>query len=544
MNKKLLLIFSLLLSFKIFAIETVTLSDVTKIISNKNFTVLTQAQRTYQAKEKIALMRSNLLPKLNLWKLLNIPLVVASPWMAAGLVSDLAPFLVPANWFKERQSVWSYRAEKEQYRAVWANQVMIAKLLFLTILKDQRLLEIVEDRIVDYNNAMALANNRLIMGVDEAHIYELVASKYYSILDDKRQLDLLIYKEKKELLFLLGMDNSKEIQLSKFNLSNIEAMPKINTSVVLDKALHTSPETEQFRLLMKSLGKAKASSYFTILGTSKVPAGPGNGIYGDIPMQSGLGFGLSPSLKIAKSKKKVLVLQLKASTETLKRQSNYLTEEYNSLIDGYADIKRSYQASERSFQNFTGAMLIGRQYSPLMYLTVIDSSFKSSISFESHSYHFAMIEDKIKRLTFSGDYIKTSQRIGEILDPENGSKHKRVRKKKLFKGYVKLKNKKEQILKYLNTNLTSKYLNALNDYAKEFITLEASLVLNKRNAKRFNKHLKKKAVLEDFYANALFSQKQQEDIIRDCGSTYIRLCSDTFYKMKNLLNVLRLSLGN
>ena len=116
--------------------STLSLSDVSDKVSKNNYNLLEQAEKLYQAKEKISLMRANLLPRLNFWKLLSIPTIMMNPWMAANIATDIAPFLVPSNWFNVRKSKWNFKASKEQYRALWGNELLHARALYYSISRD------------------------------------------------------------------------------------------------------------------------------------------------------------------------------------------------------------------------------------------------------------------------------------------------------------------------------------------------------------------------------------------------------------------------
>ena len=88
----------------------ISLEDVSNKVRNSNFMVLENAQRVYQAKETINFNKKNLLPKLNLWNILRTPFT----WQGAvDIVQDIAPFLVPNNWFKVGQSRQFYYAYQE-----------------------------------------------------------------------------------------------------------------------------------------------------------------------------------------------------------------------------------------------------------------------------------------------------------------------------------------------------------------------------------------------------------------------------------------------
>ncbi|MGE0634407.1 MAG: hypothetical protein AB7O96_18470, partial [Pseudobdellovibrionaceae bacterium] len=116
----------------------VSYDQVVSRVSSENLTIYKGALKVYQAKKSISVARGNLLPKLNIWRVFSIPF---DPREALGVIEDLAPFLIPANWFQLKASKDFYRAEVEGYKTLWANEVMTAKSLYLQLLYDRTLFQ-------------------------------------------------------------------------------------------------------------------------------------------------------------------------------------------------------------------------------------------------------------------------------------------------------------------------------------------------------------------------------------------------------------------
>ena len=135
------------------------IEDVANKISKENFMVLENAERVYQRKENIKFSRAGLLPKLNIWNLLKIPAIIVDPLAIGDIIQDIAPFLVPANWFKAGQSKHLYKSQKEQYRALWANEVSTGKLLFMSVYRDMMLQKLVANKSKQYKEILNVAES-------------------------------------------------------------------------------------------------------------------------------------------------------------------------------------------------------------------------------------------------------------------------------------------------------------------------------------------------------------------------------------------------
>ena len=105
----------------------INLKQVVDKVSTENYSVYQSSLRVYQAKESITIARMNLLPRLNIWKLASAALEIyfgGPAGAAAGgfsIVEDIAPFLVPANWFRVNQTKLFYLADLYCYSALWCN---------------------------------------------------------------------------------------------------------------------------------------------------------------------------------------------------------------------------------------------------------------------------------------------------------------------------------------------------------------------------------------------------------------------------------------
>lgn len=170
--KILTLIFSLAFSFTALAQTTqLTLAEVAKKVGSNNFKVYENALKVYQAKKDIERVRMQLLPKLNIW---TIARSVVDPTSLIDSVTDIAPFLVPANWFRLEQNKILYLAENEAYRALWGNEIHAAKAMYIRLLLDQTLLAFTETGITELTETWKIIQIREALGgstqIGRAHV--------------------------------------------------------------------------------------------------------------------------------------------------------------------------------------------------------------------------------------------------------------------------------------------------------------------------------------------------------------------------------------
>ena len=143
---------------------------------------------------------------------------------------------------------------------------------------------------------------------------------------------------------------------------------------------------------------------FSILGTSTFSMGEGNGVFDHIPIQDGLGFGMGASIRISKSEGRILKTQLKGTIETIKRQVNVLVKEYNSLIHNYTITQERIELANSNYEAMMSHIPIGGTLNVMEMVEILDNLYASKILLLSYQFRFSDLVEKIKRITFSGDY--------------------------------------------------------------------------------------------------------------------------------------------
>ena len=396
-----ILIILLLLSSIANAEVKISLADVSKKVKGQNYTLLENAQKVYQSKEMINFSRKNLLPKFNFWNLIKIPF---DPAASIDLIQDVAPFLVPSNWFKIQENKIFADVYNQQYNALWANEVLTAKLLYMSAAKDNEFLELLKHQMVQVDELIAIAKTREIFAGQSPQSRKFLQIKRLEINEDIRSLSQLLMIEKKELVGILGLEAQEEIILDSIELPSRETTKPIDPIPMLDNALKASPEIKQFKLLRSALKYVRKEVYFSFLGGSSYSGGIGGGVFDNIPMQGGLGFGAGPSLRIAKSEGKSLEIRENATAEVIKRNLIVLAKTQNSVVENLDNHNERLALSMQNFRIIKTQFLLGEEISALEMLESLNNLFDAAISQKNFLYDLAQIEEKINRLILAKDY--------------------------------------------------------------------------------------------------------------------------------------------
>ncbi len=386
----------------------ISLEDVSNKVRNSNFMVLENAQRVYQAKETINFNKKNLLPKLNLWNILRTPFT----WQGAvDIVQDIAPFLVPNNWFKVGQSRQFYYAYQEQYRALWANEVMTSKLLYTNTVRDIHFLKVLKDYSGKLNELVKIAENRQIFGSVQPSTIRFLKIKSIEINEDIRKLSNLVFEEKKALSYLMGINQEEELTLKKIELPKVEELSRLKFDTFVFKALDAAPEITQYKYLKEALRYTRRYVYFSFLGGSS----NSQGIFNNIPVQDGLGFGAASSIRISNSESHILDLNKESTKEVLKKSLYNLVNNFNSYIDNIENQTQRRGLARENYEALRNNLAMGLDIDPLEMLESVQNEFDASISLVHYQYGVVTTMERLKRMIFNGDYSKKESKLADLL---------------------------------------------------------------------------------------------------------------------------------
>lgn len=400
---KYLLVISLLICFKTAAAENrkIEISDVVKRVSENNYKVYENALKVYQAKTNIEKARADLLPRLNLW---SIAKTIIDPISIIDQTSDVAPFLVPANWFRLEEIKLLYLAEKEGYRALWGNEVLVAKSLYSHLVFDERLLEHVQQSIVDLGTVHRIVKTRETFGGAKPGSARDIEIRILGLQEDEQNLQILLQLENDELSYILGYSSEEQLTLKPVPMPIFEELKPIQNKEYEFRVLSMSPERRQFDHFLSALSQVKKEIEYSFLGVSDMSRGVAGGIFDSLPVGNGLGFGNGAALKIVDAQKEVMKTQKIGVEETLKRQLRAVTDQFNSDISNYSNFKRRVALSKESKEAVIRRIQLGENIDVLELSEASRNHIQAETALFSIQYRTVNSLDRFNRLIFNEDY--------------------------------------------------------------------------------------------------------------------------------------------
>jgi outer membrane protein TolC len=412
--KALLLTILLIFQVKVFAqskdVVEIEMKDIVHKVSTEDFTVYASALRVYQAKEGITVARMNLLPRLNVWKLASAALEIMTGGPAGAvaggfsIVEDIAPFVIPANWFRINEAELFYKADIEGYRALWSNEVLTAKSLYFHLLLDSSLLEHIRKSRSDLEEIYKIVNVRETFGGSSQKFSIEIRQRILALDEDLRALQVLISEEESLLGFMMGYPTGTKLRAKKVTLPDYDRIEALAYEDFVYRAVDVSPEIRQFDYLIEAANFVRKEVRYSFLGTSSLSRGLSGGVFDDLPVQAGLGFGTAASLRIVRAQKEILNVQKRAVTETVKRHLKLLIDNYNLDLANYKNQKERVRLSTTSLNNLYQRIRFGEQVESLALVEASRNRIDAEAALHAVMYRFLSSEDKLSRMIFHGDY--------------------------------------------------------------------------------------------------------------------------------------------
>jgi hypothetical protein len=378
----------------------IDLETVTLRARKNNYTVLNNAQRLYQSKMYMMKSRTDLLPSLNLWRLLNN----FAGGFQIDMVEDIAPFLIPANWFKMKENTLLHKVEKLGYRAFVANQVMNARSLYWKLLHDETVIGQIDIYVKELDPLVELVRTREDNGVIPLGTTRDLRIHQLRMKDDLHKMKLLQKNQLLNLTMALGFPSEEHHIVHQDELGVVETIKPIDYTQAVDSVLGASPELAQFHYMLKVLPKMKGEAYFSLLGAGRASRGLPGGVFDDLPSLDTFGFSNIPVINMIKAQKSMLLLQRDGVMETLKRQwqGNYNELEFGVLRK--TDLGEQIRLNRESKDFILRKIQMGENVNMVDLLNTSRNLVESEIAYTALVYHLRSTLDVQERLQFTGPY--------------------------------------------------------------------------------------------------------------------------------------------
>ncbi|MES3039479.1 MAG: hypothetical protein V4736_16340 [Bdellovibrionota bacterium] len=392
---------ALMIQSTAFGATEVSLTNVAQRVSKANYMVYETALKVYQAKANVDKARADLLPRLNIW---TIGSLLIDPLNIIDNVGDIAPFLVPANWFRVSEVKYLHLAEAEGYRALWGNEVLAAKTLYRNALLDKKLLAHVSKSIDELSVIHRTIKTREVLGGATPGGARDIEIKLLGLQEDRANLKVLVASEMDELAYALGYPIGTDLTLASVTMPAFDTLKPIDAREYEFRALAVSPERRQYEHFFSVLSQIKKEIAYNVFGGSTISRGVAGGIFDNLPTGGGLGLGNGSAMKIVQAQKEIMKSQKLGIEETLKRQLRAIATQYNSDLSNYGNYRRRSSLARESRDSLVRRIQLGDNIN----LSDLSENARSLVQAETAlltmNYRFLANQDRLNRILFEGDY--------------------------------------------------------------------------------------------------------------------------------------------
>lgn len=380
------------------AVTPITLSDVTEKVTRGNYFVRENAERTYQAKSTVQLARRNLLPKLNIWNIVEN--AGNGPIGLLGIVSDIAPFLVPNNWFRVGEEKLFAEATENGYRALWANELLTARGLFFQAGLDERLLDQVRANANDLAALYPTVKNRESTGSIPAGSVRQFEVRELSVREEIRGLEKVNRENRAQLAYLLGLPGDAEAAPSEVRYLDPRDAKPLAYEDYEERMLSAAFELKQYEALLAAAKKVKKGRTFNFLGTSSLSRSAAGSPFDGLPQQDGLGFGLGPSVRIVKSEQRILEVQRDAVRETLRKSLKILVESFNLDLQSREDAVKRVEKTDAIWKLLSDRARLGANVAVFDLVEASRMRVEARSTYHSIETRLLLARDRLDRLVY------------------------------------------------------------------------------------------------------------------------------------------------
>ncbi len=380
------------------SLAQLNLAEASLEFSKKNLSMQIEAEKVYQAKLSIEHSRRNLYPRLNLW---NVAKVVIDPIALLDIVQDIAPFLIPTNWFRLKESEVLYRAEVHAYKALWANELLNMRSLYIKVLFDQQVLQKLQQYHAGVEQILKESRSRAAFGFLEAAILRDLEKESLSAQEDLQAMQILVRDNKRLLAQTLGLPLADDFTLADVTIPKPVLIAAEQVPIFIEQTIFRSPELAQYEAFLKAIPKLKKEVQFSFLGASSFSRGASGGVFDHLPTDEGFGFATATSIKILKTEGRVLELQKKAIGETLQRQIFSVVDNNNSIARILPLRELRLATVQQSVIQIARDERLGLAVSPVRKMELLKALMnEQNLVSESYLRNF-LLQDRLQRMLFT-----------------------------------------------------------------------------------------------------------------------------------------------
>ncbi len=371
---------------------TYSIDDLVGRAKFNAYAVSQEAEKVFQARQKVKIAIGNLLPHFNLKDLLVFS---GGPFGGIEAVGSFLPFIFPSNWYKVAEAKQLNKAQGKSFASLRGNEMQYVENFIYLVQRDILLQKLM---LAELDKQKEI--HRIIVKKER---YGLLppksGEKYYSSVllleQDLNQLQTLVDYELSSLAHAVALPVSNGIAvLEPVPLPDLTKAVAVNYKTLVERAQKKSFEVATLGFLIEASKKSKKVFAWGFLD-------PNSGDY--------LGFGYASQLNVGQSQERILASKRDETLSLIEQRVFLGSSEYNATLTSFNIARAGVATSQARLDRLnkrlrTGDEKIDDEYFVQELAESNQSLLKFSANELSAVHSYLISRSKINRLLLEGYY--------------------------------------------------------------------------------------------------------------------------------------------
>lgn len=358
-----------------------------------SYAVSQDAERVFQAKQRIKMAIGNLLPQFNMKDLLAS--VSGGPLGAVQTIGSVLPFLFPSNWYKLDEAKELAKAAKKSFASLRGNEIQYVEHTFYLVSRDLAIQKYMEESLTQQKEIHRIIDKKELLGLLPRGSAEKYRLNMLLIEQDLIQLNTLIELEQSSLSHAVALSLESGIKgLLPIDLPNMNTVTNTDARVYVKEAQQKSFEVETFNYLIEASKNNTKSHAWGFLD-------PNSSDY--------IGFGYAFMLNVGKSSQRELTNKKEETLSLIEQRAVITVAEHNNSLRAFKIAQEGLNMADERLKRLQRRLQVGddRVNDEYFVQEMADASsllLKSKAHYITSIYTLLMAKSKLQRLVLSGFY--------------------------------------------------------------------------------------------------------------------------------------------
>lgn len=365
-----------------------TLDDLVGRAKFNSYNVSQEAEKVFQARQKVKMAIGNLLPHFNMKDLLSF--VSGGPLGGIEAVGNLVPFIFPSNWYKWGEAEELDNAQRKSFASLRGNEMQFVENFFYLVQRDLLILNLMESELIKQKEIHRIIAKKELYGL----LPPKSADKYYTnvlyLEQDLTQLKTLIDFELSSLAHAVALPSSDGISKTEsVPLPDMTKIVPLDYKVLIEPAKTKSHEASTLGYLIEASKKNTKAHAWGFL---------------DPNSNDTIGFGYASILNVGESQERELTSRRDQTLSMIEQRVFTGVSEFNSTLTAFAISQTGVATSQARLERLAKRLRTGDE-------KIDDESFVQELAEANQS----LLKFAANRITAIHTYLISRSKVNRLI---------------------------------------------------------------------------------------------------------------------------------